>query len=513
MKLSKEYLQSLPSSPGCYIYKDKYGKVLYVGKAVNIRARVGSYFSSDRSLPSKIQLMLKQAVKIEIITVDSEVEALILETNLIKKYRPKYNRLMKDDKNYVWVMFDNTRAFAKPEIVREKRVPKATYFGPYPQKFPAAKVLRRLRRLFPYCNTSFKTTVIQRGTKKQHIGREARPCLDYHLGLCSGVCAGLASQTEHRRNVNNIKRFFRGEKMSIYQNLEKRMKKLAAQKNFEEAGKIRDQLSDLEYVTQRIRIDNTTDDDNFLKKKLSTNHQAIEQLGQKLKIDLFQEKIKTKDLNTIRIECYDISNIQGSNATGSMVVFVGGRPAKDHYRKFKIRLKTTPDDFAMMQEVLTRRFGRKPSQDLSFREIPDLIIIDGGKGQLSSAYEILGGLSIIKSVSIVGLAKKQEEIFKIAEGEFKRIVLPRRSNALYLVQRIRDEAHRFAIGYHRLLRSKSSTKSRLDDVPGIGNVTKKRLLLAFGSLEGIKKASEKDLATVVRNRRTVNAILKLRSEL
>lgn len=517
MTPTKEFLQSLPTSPGCYIYKNDKDKVLYVGKAVNLKARVSSYFSPEKNIPPKIQLMIQQAEKVEIITVDSEVEALILETNLIKKYRPKYNKLMKDDKSYVWVMFDNSKPFPKPEIIREKNNPKATYFGPYPQKFPATKVLRRLRKLFPYCNTNFKINSNEDAGKKSYKGAESRPCLDYHIGICSGVCAGLISQSEHRRNINNIKRFFRGEKKSIYEELEKRMKKFAEKKKFEEASKIRDQLQDLEYVTQRIKVDSTTDEYDLLKKKISINHQAVEQLADRLKYDKFTQKVNEKDIDKVRIECYDISNIQGTNATGSMVVFVGGKPQKDHYRKFRIKTKSTPDDFAMMQEVLTRRFGKKHDKDNSFNTYPDLIIVDGGKGQLSSADEILNNLHLEKEIPLVGLAKKQEEIFKIVkegnEISFKKIVLPRRSNALYLVQRIRDEAHRFAIGYHRLLRSKSSTKSRLDDIPGIGDVIKKRLLLAFGSLDGIKKASKQDLQTVVRNKRTVNALLKLRDEL
>jgi len=499
--LEKRFLKELPISPGCYLYKEKSGKVLYVGKAVNIRARVSSYFTKGDDLETKIQLMLKRASFVDFVEVDSEVEALILETNLIKKYRPKYNRMMKDDKSYIWVMFDNLKDFPKPEIAREKKKKRATYFGPYPKVFPARKVLRRLRKLFPYCNTNFRV--------KDGIGAEKRPCLDYHIGLCSGVCAGVISKQDHRRNINSIKRYFRGQKQELYKDLQKRMKFLSKARKFEQASKIRDTLRDLDYVTQRIEIDKEVDEARLSAKK---QEGAIIGLGQ------LKEKVRlpSRKAQGFRIECYDISNIQGSSATGSMVVFVGGRPRKDQYRKFKIRTKTTPDDFEMMREVLLRRLKKvndKRVKDVSFKKVPDLVVVDGGKGQLSAAWDILKELKLDSKIPVVGLAKREEEIFRIEmvghEKVFRKSTFAKRSHGLYLVQRIRDEAHRFAIGYHRKLRSKQSVKSLLDDVPGVGELTKRKLLKAFGSLEGIKKAKKKDLETVVRNRRTVEAIQKV----
>ncbi|KKQ36334.1 MAG: Excinuclease ABC subunit C [candidate division WS6 bacterium GW2011_GWA2_37_6] len=510
----RKFLKEIPFGPGCYIYKSSDAKVLYVGKAVNLRSRVSSYFTRKEDLEPKIRIMLELAENIEIIEVDSEIEALILETNLIKKYRPKYNRMMKDDKNYIWVMFDNKSDFPKPQIVREKNLKNAVYFGPYPKIFPASKVLRRLRRLFPYCNKNFKTKYIEEDGRKTLIGAEVRPCLDYHIGLCSGVCAGLVSRNVHRKNIDNVKRFFRGQKHEIYNELSESMVKLSKEKKFEEAAKTRDILSDLDYVTQRIKIDTGVDESVLREKMKSINLRSIEELKARL-------KIRNKKSANFKIECYDISNIQGTNATASMVVFIGGKAKRDYYRKFKIKVKSTPDDFLMMQEVLGRRLkhsktnrgNKKKIIDQSFKVLPDLIIVDGGKGQLSSAWDVLNKLKMTDKLPIVGLAKREEEIFrlKIEGGEkvFKKIILPRRSDPLYLVQRIRDEAHRFAIGYHRKLRSKAGSRSLLDDVPGIGKLTKKRLIRAFGSLENIKKAGEKELQTVVRNKRTVRAIRKL----
>jgi len=486
-----------------------------VGKAINLKNRVNSYFAKGRDLPVKIQQMVELIDDIQIVTVDSEVEAFILETNLIKKYRPKYNRMMKDDKMYVWVMFDDSKDFPRPEIVREKLKKNATYFGPYPQKFPASKVLRRLRRLFPYCSINFPVKEVD----GKLVGTLKRPCLDYHIGVCSGVCAGLITREQHRKNINNIKRFFRGQKYEIYDELKQKMDQLSAEHKYEEAARIRDSLNDLKYVTQRITVDTGVDEEVLLQKKKSFNQMAVKDLFERIG---YASVIESKNLAEVRIECYDISNIQGKNAVGSMVVNIGGSASKENYRKFKIKTKETPDDFSMMKEVLTRRFTHSikkkanvGNKDSSFEWLPDLVIVDGGKGQLSSARDIFCSIGILDQVKLVGLAKKQEEIFKIVEtndGEkdFKKIVLPRRSNSLYLVQRIRDEAHRFAIGYHRKLRSKASTKSVLDDIPGVGEIVKHRLLNAFGSLQGIKKASKKDLQTVVRNRRTVEAILKLR---
>ncbi|MBD3280948.1 hypothetical protein GF389_05515 [Candidatus Dojkabacteria bacterium] len=576
-KISENNLKELPLVPGCYIYRDKNGKVLYVGKAVNLRARVNSYFAKLGDERLKIQDMIRQADTVEVITVDSEAEALILETNLIKKYKPKYNARSKDDKNYVWVMFEKGVDFPRPKIVREKRVKNADYFGPYPKSFPAKQVLHQLRQLFPYCVTNFRVDreVNDIGVKRsvKVRGAEKRPCLDYYTGFCSGVCTGLFTKTEHKRNISHIKKFFRGEKREMYEELEREMKKASKEKDYEKAAAIRDKLQNLIYVTQGIKVRSTTDESAVQKAAKSYLKEAEGQLISKAKLKIPEGK------NSYRIECYDISNIQGKQATGSMVVFVDGKADKSQYRKFRIRSKDTPDDFFMMQETLKRRFKRAIDNDKKFLPLPDLIIIDGGKGQLSSAFQVLKEFDLDYEIEILGLAKREEELFRIIEEEsnevqsdginyrygknrderelknehmherednelkrkrtdndgiagkevkidkelrfdkkiskepnsysFSKTTLPRRSKALYLVQRIRDEAHRFAIGYHRNLREKNSIRSTLSEIPGVGKLTEKKLIKAFGSLDKIKKASTRELQTVVRNGKTVEAIQKL----
>ncbi|MCA9385992.1 excinuclease ABC subunit UvrC [Candidatus Dojkabacteria bacterium] len=497
-----EKLQEAPTNPGCYIWKDSHGDVLYVGKAVNIKNRVNSYINNYKRLDPKIQNMVDLADDVEFYTVDTEIEALILETNLIKKYKPKYNRLMKDDKNYSWLMIDWYNPYPVPRIVREKKNKKAEYYGPYPQRFPVFKVLRSLRKVFPYCNH------LPRGINSKKNFQD-KPCFNYHIGLCSGICAGIISKTEHRKNIKGIRDFFKGKKLTMIDEFRADMKKFAQEMQFEKAAELRDKVKDLEYVTQHIKVDKDMDEEALKKMKKDLRERALDELLEKLQLDNSAQ---------FKIECYDISNIQGTNATGSMVVFVDGKPDKALYRKFKIKTKSTPDDFHMMREVLTRRLkylsGSKSSEknDKSFSIQPDLIIVDGGKGQLTSAYSILNEYGLIDSVPLIGLAKREEEIFRVIDTEpyeFEKIRLKRRSEALYLIQRIRDEAHRFAIGYHRTLRSKGQIKSILDDIPGVGEITKKRLFEAFGSVESMKKATNREMEAIVRNKRTSQALLKV----
>lgn len=520
--MEKEHLKNklliLPTSPGCYIWRDKLGGVLYVGKAVNLKNRVNSYINNYERLDPKIKLMIDQVADVDIYTVDSEVEALILESNLIKKYRPKYNKLMKDDKNYSLVMIDWYRPYPSVKIVREKKDLKAEYFGPYPARFPVMKVLRRLRRVYPYCDHLPKQLTIDNLQLTN-----SRPCFDTHIGLCSGVCAGLVSKASHRKNITGIRRFFEGKKLDMIDDLKKEMQVYSNTKNFEKAAILRDRIGDLEYVTQRIKIDNDMDESKLEQMKLELSKRSLEELVNKVLPEL--QNIKPG----FKIECFDISNIQGTNAVASMVVFKDGIPAKNLYRKFKIKTKSTPDDFAMMREVLTRRLEKLKLEeqgievkDESFSVSPDLVIVDGGKGQLSVVFQVFLKQGMVKKIPLVGLAKREEEIFYVKNTDdvvelyqkrnklelvFGRIILPRRSDALYLIQRIRDEAHHFAITYHRKLRGKASTKSILDDVKGVGKIVSKKLLEAFGSIEGISQASETDLLTVVRNKRTVRNLM------
>lgn len=469
-KTFQQKVKDAPQTPGCYIYFDVYKKVIYVGKAKNIKNRVKSYFSNYTKIEEAKQQMIALATDVKFYEVDSEFEALILETNLIKKYLPKYNVLMKDDKNYIYVRFGRDE-IPSINIVRQKKNDNADYFGPYPSALPVKRVLIRLRRLFPYCMNS-------KVSKK--------PCFYYHIGLCNGICAELEDRKQYLRRVKDIKKFFQGKKVDVIRKFQKRLQKYVKDLNFEEAAILRDRINDLKYVGVNISIDREIDDVLIESLKKIEHSTSVDQLVENLAFP--SEKLKAH--NGFRIECFDISNIQGTNATGSMTVVVDGKLEPSLYRRFKIRMKNEPNDFAMLQEVLARRFkqflmsdqkNNSESYDLpdeminriknwkddeSFSKKPDLIIIDGGKGQLASTYKILYNFGLHNEIPIVGLAKREEEIFKLKNqfndeynpaddsSAFERILLPRRSQALFLVQRIRDEAHRFAITYHRKLRSK-----------------------------------------------------------
>lgn len=513
MKFPKSLLNKIktaPKSPGCYIFKDKKKKILYVGKAVHIYNRVNSYFTQYRNLDPKIVLLIKQIRFVEFITTDSELEALILETNLIKKYRPKYNRMMKDDKNYAWLMVTKGEDFPRLQIVRDQKIKTADYFGPFTDLRPIRKALKQLRTIFPYrsCNRKMYYYSDKDG-KRRLYSSDRKPCLYYHLHLCDAPCAGFTTKKKYRSNINNIKRYFRSRKFKIVEKLQKEMLASANKQQFEKAAEIRDKIEDLKYITQRIQVEKDMDEKMWRKKKQQYQNAALENLIQRLKL----ANVSLTD--KFRIECYDISNIQGKNATGSMVVFVDGKPKKSDYRKFKIKHKDEPDDFLMLREVFERRFQRNvksgdkstTQEDKSFQTQPDLLIVDGGKGQLSSTLQILHKLKL--DVPAIGLAKREEEIVISENGKFRIVKLRKGSPELFLIQRIRDEAHRFALKYHRILRSKSQTRSSLDAVPGVGDTIKKRLLRAFGSVDAIKKAPEKELQTVVKNRRTVENLKKL----
>ncbi len=502
----KDKVENAPLNPGTYIYRNEKGDVLYVGKAVNLRNRTRQYFQNFERLDPKIAALVVKIRDVEYVTTDSEVEALILETNLIKKYRPKYNRLMKDDKNYIYVMIPKGTDFPKVELVREKKIKNADYYGPYPNTMPIRRTLRRMRHIFPYRTCKRQIEEVEENGKKVIKTSDPKPCLYFYLGLCNAPCAGNIAKTEYMKWINDIRKFFRGEKSQIVEELKTEMQDHSKNMEFEKAAIVRDKINDIQYVTQTIRIDRDDDEVTLKYEKEQRRSKALEELIAKLDME------NLGLVENFKIETYDISNIQGTNATASMVVMVDGKIEKSLYRKFKIKTKSTPDDFEMMREVFQRRFKRKgKDKDESFDFYPHLIIVDGGKGQLSAAYHVLQDLSV--DIPIVGLAKREEEIFKISEVsgelEFKRIKLSRRSEALYMVQNIRDEAHRFALGYHRKLRSGAQIKSSLDDIPGIGKIAKIKLLKAFGSSEGIKKASKKELLSVLRNSSTVDKLKRL----
>jgi excinuclease UvrABC nuclease subunit len=528
-------VKAAPLLPGCYIYRDSKKKILYIGKAKVLRNRVRSYFQNYERVEEKIRQMIDRANSVEFIVVDSEIEALILESNLIKKYKPKYNSLMVDDKHYIYVRFEPLRKkeltsskqandgkedFPEVMIVREKKDDGSEYFGPYPDTLPAKRLLKRLRRVFPYRTCDRRIVQVSADPLKVESSNPV-PCLYYHLGLCNAPCAGLESKAAYQRNYNNIRKFFLGQKNDIAYQVELEMKAAAKRQEFEVAARLRNRLADIKYIASNINLDKDIDEVAIMQAKKERKQRALEELVGRLKFPVEAMDVHPKE--GFRIECYDISNIQGTNAVGAMVVFIDGEPRPDLYRRFRIQMKNEPNDFAMLQEVLTRRFNqylrsqmayqKDPANEVteitdiegftieipkdlqkkikawkpdpSFSQMPDLIIIDGGKGQLSSTYKILSDFGLVDRIPMVGLAKREEDIFKVAEqfneplaweggqvlsdnvekkkltytpiddvSGFEKIHLPRRSEALYLMQRIRDEAHRFGITYHRKLRSK-----------------------------------------------------------
>ncbi|MEI6462597.1 MAG: excinuclease ABC subunit UvrC [bacterium] len=498
----KEKLDNLPKLPGCYIYKDKESNIIYVGKAKRLKDRVSSYFNDYDRLDPKRQLLVDTIFDLDTIVVDTEAEALILETNLIKKYHPKFNRMMMDDKNYSWIKITTYEDFPRILIARKLIEDGSDYFGPYPETFPSKDVLKKLRKIFPYrsCHRTIEhvediaslnnTSVKEKGTRKTKIkvipyltdtnsgvhSSDPNPCLYYHLGLCKAPCAAVITKLEYRKSINNIKRFLKGQKNEILTELESEMQLASKEMKYEKASLLRDRINNVKYVLNQVNLGSDVDDVVASSRKNKERSDALESLFKSLNLTKEFEDKRKIDPNTntsgdIKIECYDISNIQGTNPVGSMVVFVNGQSRPDLYRKFKIRTKDTPDDFAMMKEMLSRRFKRINKEDKevkydeTFSILPDLVIIDGGKGQLNVCDSVLKELGL-QDIPHVGLAKREEEIFinkkelnietptAINSLNFDRVKLPKRSDSLKLVQRIRDETHRYGITFHRKLRSK-----------------------------------------------------------
>lgn len=480
-KKLQEQVKNLPKKSGVYLFRNKDGEALYVGKAIDLRNRVQSYFQENANLGPKTQLMVNQISEIEHFETESEFTALLLEADLIKRLKPKYNQRFKDDKSYPLIEITKEK-YPRVRVTRKKKE-NAEYFGPYPHG-NIRKVLKLLRKSFPFRDCSNR-----KFTRYKELGRG---CLFADMDLCSAPCAKeIITEEKYRKSLKKLKEFLRGKGNSVIKNLEKEMKKLSKERKYEEAAKVRDQLDNLKYVRRGFRTASTEELDINL-----PEDRKREEL-KSLKKALDMEKLPQ------RIEAYDISNIQGKQATGSMVVFENAQPKKSHYRKFKIRSKNEPDDVAMIKEVLERRFSRfigKPPQspapgaspaaakgsglstkkDSSFQSIPDLILVDGGKGQLSAALEVLQKKNL--AIPTASLAKREEAVYhtNTASGEGNPdqlgkdqsqnlalgdsppemeikgpINLPNNSPALQLLQRIRDESHRFALAYHRKLRTKN----------------------------------------------------------
>jgi len=583
-------LADFPDKPGVYIMKDKRNKIIYVGKAVSLKNRVKSYFQSQKNLPIKVVSMVSNVEDIEYIVTDSEVEALILECNLIKFHKPKYNILLRDDKQYPYIRISLYEPFPRIEIVRTVKRDGARYFGPYADVGAMREAIDVIKKIFPI-----------RSCKKDlsQVLLDERPCLNYHIKRCMAPCQGWVREDEYNEMINNIILFLEGKRETLVKQLKERMHEAAENLDFERAAVLRNQILALEKVLEKQRVVSTdmidqdiiamargsgnvciqvfyvregklisrepftlndTDDidrreiltsfvkqfynnSNFIPKEIILDEDIddidiieewlsrkkgskvsviIPKRGKKKELAQMvaenaiaymeqmeskedREKLRNKQaleelkehlgLETLpyRIEGFDISNTQGTESVASMVVFEGAQPKKEDYRKFKIRTVEGPNDFESMREVIFRRFKRALSGDEKFQKLPDLLLIDGGKGQLKYARDALRELGL-SHIPTIGLAKEFEHIF--VEGQEDPIVLPENSEALYLVQRVRDEAHRFALSFHTSLRSKRNLRSVLDDIPGIGKARRLALLKALGGLEGIRKASIEELAAV-----------------
>jgi excinuclease ABC subunit C len=472
----KAKLKNLPKEPGVYFHRDANHKIIYIGKASVLKNRVTSYFQASRKDP-KTQLLVADIADTDWITTGSEAEALFLESEFIKRYKPKYNIDWKDEKNFIYVKI-SAAEFPVISYVRRPMDDKAHYFGPYTSSDSLRRAMRMLRKVFPYVT---------------HATWPRRGCLQYHLGLCPGPEEGAITAADYKKNLRKLELYLKGEQTKLFTSLEKEMQLASKRRQFESAAKLRDQLLSLKSFSKQMVFGDTEAFD-------LTRDQALTGLVDRLGLAAIPR----------RIEAYDISHLGGTDNVASMVVFTDGVPNRDEYRKFKMRLPGN-DDYAHMKEVISRRFSPK---HLSEWPAPDLILIDGGKGQLSSALSALNDLGL--SIPAIGLSKREEEIIRLRPGsgpidkghfedeawieqtaDFESILLPGSSHVLQLLQRVRDEAHRFAINYQTVLRDKKVTTSLLDSVPGVGPATRKTLIHRFGSVRGVKAATLEELSEAI----------------
>ena len=473
----KAKLASLPTEPGVYFFKDAKRKIIYIGKAAVLKNRVSSYFQQSRHRDTKTRLLVTDIRDLDWITVGSEAEALFLESEFIKRYRPKYNIDLKDDKHWLYIKI-SADDFPVITYVRRPLDDKAHYFGPFTSGDALRRAMKLLRRVFPYVT---------------HATWPPRGCLQYHLGLCPGPEEGAITATEYRRTIRRLELYLKGEQGKLIQQIEKDMAAASRRKDYEEAAHYRDQLRDLHALGQQMIFGDTEAFD-------LSRDQALVGLSERLGLPGVPR----------RIEAYDISHLGGTDNVASMVVFTDGVPNQDEYKRFKMHLRGN-DDFAHMREVMERRFSDK---NLLAWSKPDLLLIDGGKGQLAAALSVLDAKGL--ALPAIGLAKREEEIIRrrpedhlIDSGHyedeawiksnqrFETILLPKDSHILQLLQRVRDEAHRFAVTYQSILRGKRQTHSLLDDIPGVGPATRKRLVKQFGSVRGVKLATIQELAAIV----------------
>ncbi len=577
----KELVQALPEKPGVYQYYDATGTIIYVGKAKNLKKRVSSYFTKNHD-NAKTRILVRKIADIKHIVVDTEQDALLLENNMIKKYQPRYNAMLKDDKTYPWICIKN-EPFARLITTRNFVRDGSTYFGPYASGRTLYVMLDFIRNLYPLrtCNLNLNKTEIEKNRYKT--------CLEYHIGNCLGPCTGLQTEHDYDQNIANIKDILKGNIQSVIKALKERMAQLSTEYKFEEAQKLKEKLHHLENYQSKSTIvsptinnvdvfsfvdDNNSAFINYLKvvngaivqvhtveyKKRTDEEResllltAITEIRQRLGslsreiivpfgldfdignatfttpvrgdkkklLDLStrnafyfkNEKLKQQinrtpqqratrimetmktDLrlkhNPVHIEGFDNSNIQGTNPVASCVVFKNGKPSKRDYRHFNIKTVDGPNDFASMEEIITRRYSRMIDENNS---LPQLIVIDGGKGQLGAAVKSLEKLNLIGKIAIIGIAKRLEEIY--FPGDSVPIYLDKNSETLKIIQHIRNESHRFGITFHRLKRSKNFITSQLDQIKGLGPKTIEKLLASLKSVDGVKQANQQTLENII----------------
>lgn len=590
----KSILKTIPTDPGVYRYYDDKGEIIYVGKAKNLKRRVHSYFNKQQQ-SRKVSVLVSRIDDIRFTVVNSEMEALLLENNFIKQYKPRYNILLKDDKTYPWICIKNEK-FPRVFLTRKKVNDGSTYFGPYPSVMTAKTLLEMLRQLYPIRNC--KLILRQENIKNGHY----RPCLEYHIGNCKAPCDGSVSEDDYNEMIYNVKKVIKGNIQEVLRDMRSKMMAHAAKLEFEQAQVIKNKYDLLEnYHAKSVVCSNTAHDMEVfsfedadasfyinymkivegaiiqshsleIKRKLEETpeellsmaiieiHQmnagtdsdtdshinkgkknreiiipieldiniegvrfTVPQRGEKFEIlelsqrnakqyRLEMEKLRTlvdperhtkRILNQMKedlklpvlpevIECFDNSNFQGDYAVAAMTQFVNAKPNKSGYRHFNIKTVEGPNDFASMEEIIYRRYSRLLNEN---QRLPDLIVVDGGKGQLSSAVKILQQLGLFGKISIIGIAEKLEEIY--FPGDSIPLYIDKRSETLKVIQHIRDEAHRFGITHHRKKFEKGFIHSELNDIKGIGKQTAEKLMLELKSVKNIKEASIETLEAIV----------------
>ncbi len=475
-------LKELPREPGVYFHKDAKGEIIYVGKAAVLRNRVRQYFQTSRGRDIKTEALVREIADVEWVTVDSEIDALFLEAELIRRYMPRYNILLRDDKSMSYIRIDYDSDYPTVSTTRRPLDDGARYFGPYSSTTTIRQALKLLRRVFPYAT--------------RQIPGQKRATLHYHLGLDPGLEEGRTSLEDYRANLRLLIAYIEGKRVTIIRELEQEMKAAAKVQDFETAAKRRNQLTSLQRLSHQVIFS----DKEFL--DISKDY-ALNELVDLLTLGDFPK----------RIEGYDISHMQGTDVVASMVVFTNGVSDKAEYRKFKTKIDHN-NDFYNMNETLKRRLSEK---NIKAWGKPSLVLIDGGKGQLDAAIKARDEQGCA-TLPFIGLAKREEQIviakgrsnvelneqimhklggFATESDDFILVNIPHRTNLVKLLQRVRDESHRFAVSYHSVLKGKRQTSSVLEEIPGIGPATRKKLLKQFGSMRGVSQASEVELATVL----------------